>query len=54
MISGFIGTAISLERTVALRRWWAHIAATLSAVGLRFLLAGASMMAAGSVVLTVS
>jgi hypothetical protein len=33
MISGFLGTLISLERAVALARWWAYAAPALSAVG---------------------
>jgi hypothetical protein len=33
MISGFLGTLISLERSVAIGRWWAYTAPALSATG---------------------
>ena len=33
MISGFLGTVISLERAVAIGWWWAYAAPTLSAIG---------------------
>jgi hypothetical protein len=33
MISGFLGVLISLERSVALNRWWAYGAPALTAVG---------------------
>jgi hypothetical protein len=33
MISGFLGTLISLERSVAIGRWWAYTAPALSASG---------------------
>lgn len=33
MISGFLGTLISLERSVAIGRWWAYTAPVLSAIG---------------------
>jgi hypothetical protein len=33
MISGFLGTLISLERAVAIGRWWAYTAPALSAAG---------------------
>jgi hypothetical protein len=33
MISGFLGTLISLERSVAIGRWWAYTAPALSAAG---------------------
>ena len=33
MISGFLGTLISLERSVAIGRWWAYTAPALSAIG---------------------
>jgi hypothetical protein len=38
MISGFLGTLISLERAVAIGRWWACAAPAVSAVGALFLL----------------
>jgi hypothetical protein len=47
MISGFLGTLISLERAVALGRGWAYAAPTLSAVGALLLLAGTAPLAAG-------
>ena len=46
MISGFLGTVISLERAVALGRWWAYAAPALSALGALVLLAGATPLAA--------
>ena len=33
MISGFLGTLISLERSVAIGRWWAYTAPALSTIG---------------------
>lgn len=45
MISGFLGTLISLERAVALGRWWAYAAPAVSAVGAVFLLVGAPSFA---------
>jgi hypothetical protein len=47
MISGFLGTLISLERAVALGRGWAYAAPALSAVGALLLLAGTAPPAAG-------
>lgn len=47
MISGFLGTVISLERAVALGSWWAYLAPALSALGAIVLLAGAPLPAAG-------
>ncbi|MBI2715923.1 MAG: hypothetical protein HYX37_15940 [Rhizobiales bacterium] len=41
MISGFLGTVISLERAVAIGRWWAYAAPALSAIGAVALIAGA-------------
>ena len=41
MISGFLGTVISLERAVAIGRWWAYMAPALSAIGAVALIAGA-------------
>lgn len=41
MISGFLGTLISLERAVAFGRWWGYGAPAISAVGAIALLAGA-------------
>ncbi len=46
MISGFLGTVISLERAVALGRWWAYAAPALSSVGALALLAGMPVVAA--------
>src|SRR5262245_10557133 len=40
MIAGFLGTVISLERAVALGRWWGYAAPALSALGAVALLAG--------------
>jgi hypothetical protein len=40
MVCGFLGTMISLERAVALGRWWAYAAPLLSAVGALCLAAG--------------
>ena len=64
MISGFLGTLISLERAVALARWWAYAAPALSAIGAiaviaerpdfagdAFLLAGVSLTFNSSVVI---
>jgi hypothetical protein len=58
MISGFLGTVISLERAVAMGRWWAYGASAISATGalalvvgfgrpaaLAFVLAGAILLA---------
>ncbi len=33
MVGGFLGTLISLERAVAVKRWWAYLAPFLSALG---------------------
>lgn len=41
MISGFLGTLISLERAVAFGRWWGYGAPAISALGAIALLAGA-------------
>lgn len=46
MISGFLGTLISLERAVALGRWWAYLAPIASAVGVVALFATAASQAA--------
>jgi len=51
MISGFLGTVISLERAVAIGRWWAYAAPVLAAVGAAALLAGAPAVAAGAFLL---
>jgi hypothetical protein len=40
MICGFLGTLISLERAVALGRWWGYAAPFLSSLGTVALLAG--------------
>lgn len=47
MISGFLGTVISLERAVAIGRWWAYLAPALSAIGAAALIAGAPVFASG-------
>lgn len=47
MISGFLGTVISLERAVAIGRWWAYTAPTLSAIGAAALIVGAPEFAGG-------
>jgi hypothetical protein len=47
MIGGFLGTVISLERAVAIGRWWAYGAPVLSAIAAIALLAGAPMLAGG-------
>jgi hypothetical protein len=51
MISGFLGTLISLERAVAIGRWWAYAAPALSAVGAVTLIAGAPGFASGAFLL---
>jgi hypothetical protein len=52
MISGFLGTLISLERAVALGRWWAYAAPAISSLGALAL--AASMPAAGAVAFTLA
>src|SRR5450830_1668592 len=47
MISGFLGTVISLERAVAIGRWWTYTAPVLSAVGAVALITGAPAFAGG-------
>lgn len=60
MVSGFLGTLISLERAVALGRLWAYSAALLTALGGAVLIAGApialgaALIAAGSLVLAIA
>lgn len=55
MISGFLGTLISLERAVAIGRWWAYAAPAVSAIGAialiveRHALAGDAFLLAGIV-----
>ena len=51
MISGFLGTVISLERAVAIGRWWAYAAPVLSAIGAVALIAGAPVFASGAFLL---
>jgi hypothetical protein len=46
MICGFFGTLISLERAVAIGRWWAYAAPSLAASGAVLLLAGTPSLAA--------
>jgi hypothetical protein len=45
MICGFLGTVISLERAVAIGRWWAYTAPLLSAIGAIVLIIGAPIFA---------
>ncbi|MBI3704362.1 MAG: hypothetical protein HY244_11095 [Rhizobiales bacterium] len=45
MIGGFLGTVISLERAVAIGRWWAYSAPVLSGIGAFVLIAGVPMLA---------
>ena len=40
MVFGFLGTVVSLERAVALRRWWGYIAPPLTLAGVALLLVG--------------
>jgi hypothetical protein len=42
MVSGFLGTLISLERSVALRRRWPYVVPALSGVGALIILSGLS------------
>jgi hypothetical protein len=51
MISGFLGTVISLERAVAIGRWWAYAAPALSAIGAATLIVGAPAFASGAFLL---
>ena len=51
MISGFLGTVISLERAVAIGRWWGYAAPTLSAIGAAALIVGAPVFAGGAFML---
>lgn len=58
MVCGFLGTLISLERAVAMRRLWAYLAPLAAGVGGVLLVvgegfAGAVMVTIGSVLLTV-
>ena len=45
MISGFLGTVISLERAVAIGRWWGYAAPSLSAIGAAALIVGTPVFA---------
>ena len=47
MISGFLGTVISLERAVAIGLWWAYAAPALSAAGAVLVFAGMPANASG-------
>ena len=47
MISGFLGTVISLERAVAIGRWWAYSAPVLSGIAAVTLIVGAPVLAGG-------
>jgi hypothetical protein len=51
MISGFLGTLISLERAVAVGRWWAYLAPVLSVIGAITLIAGEPVLASGAFLL---
>ena len=51
MISGFLGTVISLERAVAIERWWAYTAPALAAIGAAALIVGAPAFASGAFLL---
>ncbi len=51
MISGFLGTVISIERAVAIGRWWAYAAPALSAVGAVALIVGVPIFASGAFLL---
>lgn len=51
MISGFLGTLISLERAVAIGRWWAYAAPALSAIGAVALIADTPAFASGAFLL---
>jgi hypothetical protein len=51
MISGFLGTVISLERAVAIGRLWAYTAPALSAIGAGALIVGAPAFASGAFLL---
>jgi hypothetical protein len=46
MVSGFLGTVISLERAVIMARWWGYAAPTTAAAGASALIAGAPTLAA--------
>lgn len=51
MISGFLGTVISLERAVAIGRWWAYTAPVLSAIGAVALIVGEPVFAGNAFLL---
>ena len=51
MVSGFLGTVISLERAIAVSRRWAHLAPLLSGVGSLSLVAGAPWRVSATFVL---
>lgn len=46
MVGGFIGTVVSLERSVGLGRWWALVAPALVALGALSLVTGVATVAA--------
>jgi len=46
MISGFLGTVITLERAVAIGRWWAYAASALAALAAAVLVTGDAAAAA--------
>jgi len=51
MISGFLATVISLERAVAIGRWWAYTTPALSAIGAVALILGAQALAGSAFLL---
>lgn len=59
MISGFLGTLIALERTVAMGKWWTSVGPLCTGVGALILIAGVpgmagpALMTLGSLVLVV-
>lgn len=60
MISGFLGTLIGLERTVAMGKWWTSVGPLCTGVGALILIAGApgvagpALITLGSLVLVVT
>ncbi|MCL4504565.1 MAG: hypothetical protein M1434_00655 [Chloroflexi bacterium] len=54
MVSGFLGTLISLERAVALKRKWTYIAPAASAIGALLILAGLPALLGHSLIVVAS
>lgn len=50
MVLGFLGTLIALERAVAIRTWWAHLAPAASGLAVAWLVAGLPAVGAGLLV----